>query len=166
MNNLINWRKSIPISIQQQSNPFFNIQSALNRAIDDFYSGFDMPKISLERFENLRLNPSIDIVDDKDNFKVEAEMPGMGEDNVKVSINNATLSIKGEKKTSKKDEGKNYLMREISYGSYERHITLPESVDITKAKASFKKGMLWVTIPKKAEAAKQARDIKVEGAAK
>lgn len=121
-------------------------------------SGF--PQI--KGFEGLNLHPSIDIVDDKDNFKVVAEMPGMSEKEINVTLNENMLIIKGEKETSKKDEGKNYLIREIGYGSYERAIPLPEFVDLDKAKASFKKGMLWITIPKKAGGAKKARDLKVE----
>ncbi len=104
----------------------------------------------------------MDIVDDKENLKIEVEMPGMGEEDIKVSIADGILTIRGEKETSKKDEGKNYVRREIGYGSYERTIPLPDSVDVEKAKASFKKGMLWVTIPKKPESVKRSRELKIE----
>lgn len=119
-------------------------------------------RFPFEGFENLILNPSMDIVDDKENLKIEVEMPGMGEEDIKVSIADGILTIRGEKETSKKDEGKNYVRREIGYGSYERTIPLPDSVDVEKAKASFKKGMLWVTIPKKPESVKRSRELKIE----
>lgn len=153
---------SIPVSVLHRKNPLIALQDELDRAINGFYSFAGLPHSTFESFENLSINPLIDIVDDKENFKVEAEMPGMGEQDIKISISDGMLTIKGEKETSKKDEGKNYISREISYGRYERTIALPDSVDVDKAKASFKKGMLWINIPKKAEAVKRSRELKVE----
>lgn len=161
---MADWRKSVPISIQSRKNPFLSLQSELDQAMADFYNLFAMPGISADKFENLSLTPSINLVDDKDSFKVEAEMPGLGEEDVKVAINDGMLTIKGEKTVSSKNEKKNYLSREIHYGRYERSVALPDSVDVEKAKASFKKGMLWVTIPKKAEVIKKSRELKVEKA--
>ena len=165
MADLLNLGKSIPVSIQRRNgNPLFSLQRELDKFMNDF-DGWSHPlHFPIERFENLAISPAIDIIDNKDHFKVEIEMPGMGEKDVKVSISHGLLTIKGEKTTSTKDKGKNYVMREISYGSYERNIALPDSVDTAKAKASFKKGMLWVEIPKKAEAAKLSREIPVEKA--
>ncbi len=163
MSNLIHWRKSLPVSSSRD--PLGSLQNELDRVFNSFYNSFESSQQAFAGFESLALNPSIDIVDDKNCFKIEAEMPGISEDNIKVSIDDGILTIKAEKKKSSKNEGKHYLMREISYGSYERNIALPESVDVSKAKASFKKGMLWVSIPKKAEASEKHRDIKVEKAA-
>lgn len=162
MANLLNWRRNIPISKGQQHNPLMRIQTALDKAMEDFSRAFEWHSYPSKEFENLVISPAIDIVDEKDHFKIEAEMPGMGEDDIEVSINNGILTIRGEKETSKQDKDKNYFLREISYGSYERNIQLPDSVDVDKAKASFKKGMLWVDIPKKPEAVKQSRKIAVE----
>lgn len=163
MANFITFRKSLPV--QKDKNPFSSIQSAVNRAMDDFYNLIDSPRLSLTgEFENLIINPSINIVDDKENFKIEAEMPGMGEEDIKVLIGDGYITIKGEKKVSKKNKDKNYLVREIGYGSYERTIPLPDFVDIDKAQASFKKGMLWITIPKRTEAAQRSRELEVKKA--
>lgn len=91
-------------------------------------------------------------------------MPGMDEKDVTVSLKDNLLTVHGEKSISKKDERKNYIAREISYGRYERSITLPQSADGEKVSASFKKGMLWVTIPKKADSKGNGRQIKIEKA--
>ncbi len=165
MANLINWKKSIPIAREEsyQKNPFTALQTELDRAMRDFYGIFESPSL-FDRFKNLAISPSIDIVEDKNSFKVEAEMPGLGEEDIKISISDGMLTISGEKTVSKKDEKKNYLSREINYGCYKRSIALPDSADIDKAKATFKKGMLWVDVPKKAEAIKQNRELKVEKA--
>lgn len=166
MTNIINWSKAIPVSIQSRKNPFLSLQNELDKAMGDFYNLFNPSFSSLKNLENLAITPSIDIVDDKESFKIEAEMPGVGENDIKVSISDGLLIIKGEKTVSSKDEGKNYIMREIGYGSYERSIPLPDSVDTEKAKASFKKGMLWVHIPKKAESVKKARELEIEKVSK
>lgn len=168
--NIISWKKSIPVSIKHHENPFFSIQSAVDRAIEDFYHTFTTPglhnQVHTHRYENLVINPLIDIVEDKGTFKINVEMPGTSESDIKVSIADGVLTIKGEKtsfKTSDKD--KNYVVREIGYGSYERNIPLPEFIDLEKAKASFKKGgVLQVEIPRKAGAKERHREIRVEKA--
>ena len=152
MGNLFALKKFSPIS-SNQSNPFKALQTELDRAIEEFNG--------MHIFENLHLLPRIDIVDDKESFKVEAEMPGMGEEDVKVNIKDGVLTISGEKSTSTKDKDKNYMMREITYGNYLRQIVLPDSVDIDKATASFRKGMLWVSMPKKAGSKEHNREIPV-----
>ncbi|WP_116964395.1 Hsp20/alpha crystallin family protein [Fastidiosibacter lacustris] len=163
--NFLSTKKNIPVTISQsKQNPFWSLQNELNKVMSDFNEWFEPFHFPSERFENVSLNPATDIVDDNDQFKVEIEMPGMGENDIKVSIDNGILTIKGEKTSSKQDKNKNYMMREISYGRYERSILLPETVDVDKAKASFKKGMLWITLPKKPECAKKSREIIVEKA--
>jgi len=159
---MINWKKTVPISIQTRKNPFLSLQSELDNAMADFYNLFAEPNLSAERFENLMITPAINLVEDKNSFKVEAEMPGLAEEDIKVSLSDGMLTIKGEKTVSSKNENKNYISREIHFGHYERSISLPDSVDIEKAKASFKKGMLWVTIPKKSEIVKKSHELKVE----
>ncbi|HAT8179961.1 TPA: Hsp20 family protein [Legionella pneumophila] len=145
--------------------PFLRLQQEVNHAMSDFYNLFDPQRsANLEQFEHISLTPSLDIVEDKDSFKIEAEMPGLGEEDIKVSFCENRLTIEGEKSTSKKDENKNYISREISYGRYERTISLPLSADVDKATASFKKGMLWITIPKKTKTKEDVKTIKIEKA--
>lgn len=73
------------------------MQSELDRAMADFYNLFAMPGISADKFENLSLTPSINLVEDKDSFKVEAEMPGLDEEDVKVAISDGMLTIQRRK---------------------------------------------------------------------
>ncbi|CAM2761522.1 heat shock protein [Legionella steigerwaltii] len=163
MNTLLKWKKGNPISIEHSHNPFLNLQQEVDKAFRDFYDMFASSK-SWDQFENLNLMPSMDVVEDKDHFTIQMEMPGMDEKDISVSFSGNVLTITGEKTTSKKNENKKYISREIGYGKYERSLSLPSTVDIDKVKASFKKGMLWVELPKKAEAKGKSRDIKVEQA--
>lgn len=155
-------RRYLPTSFRQYRDPLLRMQNALDEALHNIYTTFDLPNFPTEEFENLSLSPSIDIVNDEHRFKLEAEMPGLCEKDIDISVANGMLIIKGEKETSKQDKEKNYTMREIHYGSYERKILLPEDVDTTDVKATFKKGMLWVEMPKKAEQTQAAKHIKIE----
>ena len=164
-NILDNLKKNIPVSLKPKAYSFQTLQSQFDKAVSDFYSMLESPRFSMMSFEDLALSPSVDIVEDDKSFKVECEMPGLDEEDIHVSLKEGLLIIKGEKETSTKDKDKNYLLREINYGSYERTILLPENVDVDSAKASFKKGMLWVVIPKLMNIKAETRELKIEKAA-
>lgn len=164
MNSLLKWKHGTPISIEHQIKPLLGLHKTVNEAINDFYKLFETGDLNLERFENRNLFPSMDIAETDDFFNVELEMPGMGEEDIKININEDRLTIQGEKSTSKKHKDKNYLSREINYGKYERSIALPPSADASKATATFKKGMLWIKIPKKADNKNHSRELKIEKA--
>lgn len=146
------------------SNPFLKLQQEVTHAMNDFYDLFEPLSAELGKFDHHRLSPALDIIEDDTQFKIEAEMPGMGEEDITVTFNENRVTISGEKSTSKKDEKKNYVSREITYGRYERTITLPHNANVDKATASFKKGMLWIVIPKKAAGKSTSRNIKIEKA--
>jgi HSP20 family protein len=145
-------------------NPFLTIQNEVDKALHGFYDLFETKPFDMKTVENVMLSPSMDLVEEKDCYRVEVEMPGMDENDVSVTLNENILTIRGEKSISKKSERKHYISREISYGQYERSITLPQSADGDKISASFKKGMLWVVIPKKAGTKGQSHQIKVQKA--
>lgn len=164
MVNLMKWRKSIPVSVHHRNHPFVGFKQDFDNIFNEFNQWLSTTQLPLNQFENLNISPSIDIVDTKDSFKVEAEMLGMGEEDVKVEVNDNILTIRGEKSVSKKNDTEGYVLREISYGNYERSITLPDSVDTSKPEASFKKGMLWVSFPKKANGQGSKKEIPVKKA--
>lgn len=162
MSGLARLHKETPIAIEHHMKPFLGLHNAVNEAMHDFYDLFEAGELDLDKFEHRNLFPALDIVEAKDHFTVEAELPGMGEEDIKLSINENRLTIHGEKSSSKKHKGKNYLSREIHYGQYERSIVLPPSADVDKATATFRKGMLWVKIPKKLESKKHSREINIK----
>ncbi|CCD29781.1 Small heat shock protein HspC2 [Candidatus Glomeribacter gigasporarum BEG34] len=164
-NPLAHWKRPLPVPVQVRRNLFSPFDSIFERMMEDFYRDFERPSASFGDWENLMLHPCVDIIDTQNAFKVEAEVPGMGPEDLKISISDHVLTIKGEKTVSQKDKGQNYAMREIAYGSYQRNIPLPESADTEKVKATFKKGMLWIEIPKKAGSPERYREITVESAA-
>ena len=92
--------------------------------------------------------PSVDIFEDADKVTVKAELPGVDKDGVNVSVNENLITISGEKKKEEKVEKKDYYRLERSYGSFSRTLRLPAEVKADKASATFKDGLLEVTLPK------------------
>ncbi len=95
--------------------------------------------------------PALDVFEKADRFVVKAELPGMKEEDIDVSVVGDTLSIKGEKKTETEVKEEDYYRCERSYGSFYRSIPLPPNVDANKIEASFDDGVLEVALPKSAK---------------
>ena len=108
--------------------------------------------------------PAVDVVESEKAYEITAELPGMDEKNIEVKVTDGRLTVKGEKQEEKEEKEKDYYLQERHYGSFERSFDLPESVEPDKIEASFKKGVLTVTLPKKAEAQKAAKKIEVKSA--
>jgi HSP20 family protein len=106
--------------------------------------------------------PPIDMSEDEKAYKITAELPGLDAKDVDVSVSGNTLVLKGEKRQEKEEKDKNYYFSERSYGSFQRAFELPASVDRDKVAADFAKGVLTITLPKTAEAQKQAKRIEVK----
>ena len=105
--------------------------------------------------------PAVDITEKEKEYEVTAELPGMDESNIEVKLSNGTLTIKGEKNEEKEEKKKDYYLSERRFGSFQRSFQVPEGVDADKIEASFKKGLLTVTLPKSAEALKKEKKIAV-----
>lgn len=104
-----------------------------------------------EGFSNLLKSdwvPTIDVKDEGSHFLITADVPGVEQKNLEVSVDNNTLTIKGEKETKRKEEKKNYVRVERSKGSFYRSISLPDVVDANKISAKFKNGVLEIIAPK------------------
>jgi HSP20 family protein len=108
--------------------------------------------------------PAVDVAESEKGYEITAELPGMDEKNIEVKLVNGTLTIKGEKQEEKEEKKKDYYLNERRFGSFERSFAVPESVDEAKIEAAFKKGVLTVTLPKKAEAQTPAKKIEVKAA--
>ncbi len=106
--------------------------------------------------------PSVDFSETKTSYVVKAELPGIDPKNVDISLSENVLTIKGEKKQEKEEEGENYHFVERSYGSFVRSIRLPGEVQSDKISATYKNGVLKVVLPKTEEAKKKEIKIKVE----
>ena len=139
--------------------------SEIDRLFDDFMSDFGGWRTRLPRPFDTEQMPSIDVSETDKEVEVKADLPGMDEKDIEVSLSNGILTIKGERKAEKedKDEKKNFHRVERSYGLYRRSIALPAEIDEDKVKASFDKGVLSVTMPKTAQAKSKVKKIAIKG---
>jgi HSP20 family protein len=148
-----------------------NLRKEIDHLFEDFSRNFwRSPFQGFGEFEpfwstKVPTAPAVDIAEGEKAYEVTAELPGMDEKNIEVKVVDGGLTIKGEKKDEREEKKKDYYLSERSYGSFERYFRLPESVDADKIEASFKNGVLTVTLPKKAEALKPAKKIEVKAAA-
>jgi HSP20 family protein len=105
--------------------------------------------------------PSVDIYENKDQIVLEAELPGMKQEDFDLAIENNIITLRGERKFEKTEENDNYHRVERSYGSFTRSFTLPQSVSGEGATADYSNGVLRVTLPKREET--KARRIEIKG---
>lgn len=108
------------------------------------------------------LAPSMDVSEDASCYTITAELPGLEEKDVEVSINGSILSIKGEKQQESERKEKNYYLSERSYGAFSRSLHLPDGVDRDKISAQIAKGVLSVKLPKTAAAQNGSKKIEVK----
>lgn len=110
-----------------------------------------------------KIAPVVDIVENDKSYTVTAEVPGLAEKDLDVSIADQVLTIKGEKREETEEEKDNYRLSERRYGSLQRSIRLPEDVDAEKIEASYDKGVVTITLPKRAESKAKEKKIPVKG---
>jgi HSP20 family protein len=130
---------------------------------DDLWRRFFGETPYARRFEEEWV-PTVDISENKDNFIIKADLPGMEEKDFKVSISESVLTIKGEKKKEEEEKDEHHYRCERCYGSFQRSFQFPTGVKADKVDATFDKGVLKVTIPKIEEAKKKDVEIKVKKA--
>lgn len=106
--------------------------------------------------------PAVNVIEGKEEFKIEVAAPGLAKDDFKIHLDNNVLSISANQEIKNDEEGERYTRREFSYTSFERAFTLPETVHGEKISASHKNGVLTIHIPKKEEAkVKPSREIAI-----
>ncbi|MBX9846947.1 MAG: Hsp20/alpha crystallin family protein [Xanthobacteraceae bacterium] len=147
---------------------------ALRREIDQLFEDFGLRSlrapfgragIDVEPFWRGEITwgktPAVDFVDNENSYVVTAELPGLSEADVDVKYVDGTLTIRGEKKEQKEEKKKDYYLAERRYGSFQRAFQVPNGVEADKIEAVFKNGVLTVTMPKTAEAAKNEKKIAI-----
>lgn len=132
-----------------ERDPFAVLRSEMDTLFDGFFSEFGEPARALKSF-----NPRVDVTENDKEVRITAELPGVEEKDVEVSLTGDAITIKGEKREEKEEKGQEQYRLERSYGAFRRSFSLPSEVDADKTTASFKKGVLTVTLPKTAQAAK------------
>jgi len=133
---------------------FSTLQDRMNRLFrDNFGEGRE------ETLTTTGFAPAVDVYEDEHNVTLKIEVPGIDEKDIDVRVENNVLTVHGERKFEKEEKEENYRRIERQYGSFARSFTLPNTVDSEKVKADYEKGVLKITLAKKAEA--KPKQIKV-----
>lgn len=159
MRDLIPWGRShqTPSRYRDESDPFMTLHREMNRLFDDVFRSFDMsPFGGMGRMAGW---PSVEVIEGDKEVRISAELPGMDEKDIEVLMNDGVLTIRGEKKSEMEDRERAFSER--YYGRFERRIPLGWDIDEDKVQASFRNGVLTVTMPKSAESTAHVKRIPV-----
>lgn len=143
----------------RERSPLDSFRREMDRLFEDFW-GAGMPARWDRATEGFW--PDIDLKDTDKELKVSVELPGLDEKDLEVLLTKEALTVRGEKREDSEQDKGGYHYAERRYGTFERTIPLPVSVDADKAKATFKKGVLRVSLPKTPEAQAQRKTIAVQ----
>jgi HSP20 family protein len=136
-----------------------SIQDEMNRLFDRFFSRDLMD--GEEYLQTSQWSPSMDISENKDEFVVSAELPGMSKNDIQVTFVDGSLKIEGERHKEKEDKNVNYHRVERVHGKFCRSFQLPTAIQQNKISAEFKDGILTIRLPKAEETRPKAIDVKV-----
>jgi HSP20 family protein len=145
--------------------PFLSLHREMNRLFDDVFRGTGLPTASGSPGQGdvgNFVNASMNVSETENEIRITAELPGVTEQDIDVSLDADVLTIRGEKKFERKDEKENFHFVERSYGTFQRSLRLPFPLDPDQVQASFENGVLTVTLPKTGRQ-ERSRRIQVQG---
>jgi len=157
--------------LQESAKVVLGLRQEIERLFDEFDRGLRTSPSRRSLFEPFwrqeigsMAAPAVDVSETEKAYEITAELAGLDGKNVEVKFADGILTIKGEKQEEKEEKKKDYYLSERGYGSFQRSFQVPDSVDPDKIEASFKNGVLAVTLPKNADAQKTAKKITVKAA--
>jgi HSP20 family protein len=153
-------RRGVPVQRDRHEHPLEAFQREFNRLFDDFFRAPALAGGAEGMFAAAM--PRVDVKETDGEYEVSAELPGMDEKDVELTLADNVLTIRGEKKTEREKKDQDYYLSERSFGSFRRTIPLPAEVDQDKVEAHFKNGVLAVRLPKSAEAPAKTRRLEVK----
>ncbi|PKO01147.1 MAG: molecular chaperone [Chloroflexi bacterium HGW-Chloroflexi-4] len=147
---------------RENDSPVMAIQNEMNRMFDQFFND-PFTLLSVPTLRSVTdFMPRIDVSETESAMMVTAELPGMEEKDIQLTLENDSLIISGEKKNDVEEKGKNFHRVERSYGSFQRVIPLISEIQQEKVEAKFRNGVLNITLPKTPAAAKQTHKIEIK----
>jgi HSP20 family protein len=148
----------------QGADPFLTLHREMNRLFDDVLRG--VPASAGGQGGNrtgMLLAPSVDVTENDKEVRIQAEMPGVSEKDVEVSLDDDVLTIRAEKKQERKEEREGVHFSERAFGTFQRSLRLPFQVNPERVEARFENGVLSVTLPKSPQQ-ERSRRIRIQGA--
>lgn len=153
MQSLIPWTRRAPTTAYGDNDPFMTLHSEMNRLFDDVFRGMTDSNSMIGNW------PRVDLTDAGDHVRVDAEVPGMTEDDIEVTLKDSVLTLSGERKVERDDADRHISERFV--GRFARHIPLGYEIDEDNVKAQFANGELTITLPKTEPAKSDTRRIEI-----
>jgi len=145
--------------------PFLSLHREMNRLFDDVFRGTSLPAATGSQGQGdvgTFVNASMNVSETDKEIRITAELPGVTEQDIDVSLDDDVLTIRGEKRFERKDDKENFHFVERSYGTFQRSLRLPYAVASEQIRANFENGVLTVTVPK-SERQERSRRIQIQG---
>ncbi len=144
-----------------------DIFSAMREEMDRMFERFEhgwprLPNLISRGLGRDVILPDVDVHENEKQVTIEVDLPGVDEKDVSVTMANGVLTIKGEKKSEREEKEENYYLAERTYGTFERSLTLPDTIDENQIEAKFDKGVLTVIAQKRPEAVKPEKKIEIK----
>ncbi len=163
--DLIPWKrngKQLPIR-RDSERTVTSLQTEINRLFEDFWRDpFSMRKFGMWTMAGETFSPQVDLRETEKAYVLCAELPGLSENDIEISLENQVLRLKGEKRAEREEKEGNYYVTERSFGSFYREFALPNDVDEDNIEASFKNGVLNINLPKHPEAVQRRKRIAIK----
>ena len=159
-----------PSILEETWQPLARLRTDMERMFEDFFSGVSSSwggRKGAEPFRTVErmftgTATAVDLVEKENAYELSAELPGLDDKDVRLSLKDDVLTLSGEKKEQTEEKKQGYHFSERRFGSFRRSFRLPDDVDQDKIEANFKKGVLTITLPKNPEAAKNEKKIEVK----
>jgi HSP20 family protein len=156
LRDLVPWQHR-PLGARRAESPFLSLHQEMDRLFDEFWRSFDLgpASVGFRGFE-----PRVDVEETGKEVRVTAELPGLEQKDFELHLEGNRLTLRGEKREDREDRGMGWFER--SYGRFQRTIALPAEVDAEAVTATFKDGILKITLPKTREAQVRTIPIRTE----
>ena len=128
--------------------------------LHSFFDGWAVPSLLTDFAEEKTWSPAFDVTENENAYVVTAELPGIDVKDIEVTLTDGVLSVKGEKKQEKEEKGENHHRIERVYGTFHRSFRIPGRVENDKVDASYKDGVLTLTLPKEGESKPTKIEVK------
>lgn len=168
ISDMMPWKRDgeqqAPVKKESRRDAMLDLRQEMNQLFEEFLNSSPMAMSPFSEETSLAGDfvPHMDIKESEKEITVAAELPGIEAEDIDISITGNTLTIKGEKKHEKEEKGERYYRSERSYGSFQRSIPLPDSIQEDKIEATYQKGVLNVSLPKQPGSGKGTKRIEIK----
>lgn len=163
LNTLIPWNRKTALERGGSEHPLLTFQREMDRLFDEIWQRWDLTPTSGNAGERFGWVPQTDIAESEEAVEVTMELPGLGEEDIEIVQEGDRLIVRGEKRQERQEGGREtgWLLSERRWGTFQRVMPLPSTIDRDRIEATFDKGVLTLTLPKTEDAKRETRRIEV-----